>query len=1010
MKTRIKLKRNLRHLIGFWLLFLTFPAFGQTIKITGKVLDNNTKQPIIGATIHLKGSATGSVTDVNGEFLFTAKQSLPATLLITYIGYETQEIDVYEELPIEILIKENLNRLNEVVVVGYGTQKREELTGAITSIPVAQLKALSQTSIANGLQGLATGIQVTQSSGAPGSSFSVRIRGGNSITGGNEPLYVIDGFPVYNDNNQIASFNSNDIESIDVLKDASATSIYGSRGANGVIIITTKKGTTGAAQVTYDGSVGFQEISHKIALLNAKDWGIFKNDARINNGKPALYTASQLDSLGQHSTDWQSAALRRAQISNHQISINGGNEKTKYSVSLGVLSQDGIVINSNFNRYNGRVRLDSKVNERLNVGLNVNASYIDADNASTITNLLYIPPTVPIYDAKGNYTFVSPYESSVGNPIATLNRSINKSKTSELLASTFADYQLLKGLRAKILVGVDLRDYKNNNYTPSTLFEASNVGGIASINASFTRNILNENTLTYTTTFGKHNLVLLGGFTQQQSVTEGVVAGVETFTNDIVQFKNLGSGSTLVKPSSSYSKWALNSFLSRATYNYDQKYFLAASLRADGSSRLGANNRWGYFPSASVAWQVSKEAFLNNFKNAAKLSNLKLRLSAGRTGNQEIDPYKSEALLSAFSYPAGSGNTTITGYAPSQVANPDLKWETTAQFDGGVDLGFFNDRVKLTVDGYYKKTSDLLLAVPLPLTSGFSTSLQNVGSVENKGIEIALNTQNIQGKFNWSTDISYSSNRNKVLSLSNGVSTILVSGELQTGSAIIVGQPLGAFWGYKTKGLYRDASEIPATPLLANTKVGDVKYLDINNDGKITQAGDMTNIGNAQPKFIFGITNNFSYANFDLSVFVQGSYGNKVYSYILQQLMVPTGYQNVYGGFADHYTSSNTGAKYQRPNELITANPVSDLYVYDATYVRIKSVTLGYNLPSKIVSKLKISKARLYVTGQNLLTFTRYPGYDPEVNSYVSNSSRQGLDTGAYPTARTVSGGISITF
>lgn len=1035
-KLRNFLKRRLEYvypflsLLPFFIFFFSFStnAFSQNQTILkGIVAEEKSQETLIGASLRVKGTAKGTVSDANGAFQLTVDKKLPVTLIVSSIGYRTQEIDVYENEPLKINLAEDVNRLSAVVVVGYGTQKREELTGSIASIAVPQIRESGQTSFVNALQGLASGVQVTQTSGAPGGAATVRIRGGNSITGGNEPLYVIDGFPVYNDLssadagalsggtriNPLSSISPNDIESIDILKDASATAIYGSRGANGVIIITTKKGSTGTARVTYDGSVGFQEISHKIDLLNAKQWGIYKNDARINNGKPALYTAAQLDSLGQHGTDWQAAALRTAPVQSHQVSVNGGNEKTKYSVSLGALGQNGIIIGSSFNRYNGRIRLDSKVNDRLNIGLNLTESYSESQvvPTSVVTALLYMPPTVPVRDKSGNYTFKSPYESSVANPVATLDLETNESKINRLLASVFADYEIVKGLRAKVFFGADLLDNKQNRYLPSTLFEANAQGGIASVGAKFTRNVLNENTLTYAKSFGKNNLELLGGFSQQQSETEGFVANAQTFTNDVIKYNNLGSGSTLIKPSSSFVKWGLESYLGRATYNFDQKYFFTASFRADGSSRLGANNRWGYFPSASVAWQASKEAFLLDFTRALKLSNFKIRLSAGKTGNQEIDPYKSEALLSSYSYPSGNGATTITGYAPSQVANPDLKWETTAQYDGGFDIGLFRDRVKLVVDVYYKKTSDLLLAVPVPLTSGYSSSIQNIGSVENKGLEISLNTENLKTrKFSWTSDVTYSLNRNKVLSLNQGVSTILVASEMQTGSAIVVGQPLGTFWGYKTDGLYRVASEIPATPLLANTKVGDVKYVDVNGDTKITQAGDMAVIGNAQPKFIFGITNNFSYANFDLSVFFQGSIGNKVYSYILQQLEVPTGYQNLVADFADHYTPANTAAAYQRPNELITTNPVSDLYVHDASYIRLKSLTVGYNFPKNLTSKLKVTKVRLYASANNLLTITGYPGYDPEVNSYDSNSSRQGVDIGAYPNAKTYSAGVSITF
>ncbi|MDP4271256.1 MAG: TonB-dependent receptor, partial [Bacteroidota bacterium] len=951
---------------------ISLSTFAQQTTIRGTILDEKSKLSVIGATIKIKGQPGGAITDVNGNYSLKVK-SLPATLLITIVGYKYQEVDVYDAEPITIYLNEDFNKLNTVVVVGYGTQKREELTGSIASIPIGQLKEVTQTSFVSGLQGLASGVQVTQTSGAPGGAASVRIRGGNSITGGNEPLYVIDGFPIYNDNsaanagalngglgsagtsiNPLSFLSPNDIESIDILKDASATAIYGSRGANGVIIITTKKGKHGSSKVSYDASFGFQSISNKIDLLNAQQWAQYKNDARASVGKAAQFSASDIEAFANNNTDWQSAILRTAPIQSHQVSVVGGNEKTTYAISAGYLSQDGIIINSGFDRYNGRVNIDSKVNDKLNVGVNFIETYSTAKVVpdGVITSALYMPPTAPIYDANGAYTFKSPYESVVANPVATLNLATNESNTNRLLTSGYGEYEIIKNLKAKVLIGADLIYNKQNSYIPQSLYEGYTYGGLAAVGSRVTQNLLNENTISYTKSFdNKHNLELLGGLTQQQSVSENVIARTQNYANDVTEYNDLNGGSSPQKPSSSYQKWALLSYLGRATYNYKQKYFATASFRADGSSRLGKNNRWGYFPSASVAWQASKESFVKEFSDDIKLSNLKVRFSAGETGNQEIPVYKSKSLLSGYAYPT-NGTSTLTGYAPSQLGNENLKWETTAQYDGGIDLGFFKDRISLSVDAYYKKTSDLLLNVPTATSTGYSSVLKNIGSVENKGFEITLNTQNIKTKdFNWSTDITYSVNRNKVLSLSQGITTLLVSSELQTGSAIVVGQPLGTFWGYKTDGLYRSTSEIPATPLLSNTKVGDVKYVDISGEGAITQAKDMTVIGNAQPKFIAGITNNFSYKNFDLSVFVQGSYGNQIYSYIFQQLMVPTGYQNVVAGFNDHYTSTNTTAKYQRANETTTTNPVSDLYVYDASYLKVKSLTLGYSLPKKLISK-----------------------------------------------------------
>ncbi len=1022
------------------ILFLVFaslslPALCQSsVTLRGRVIDERTNEPVIGVTVKVKNTTVGTVTDAKGDFRFSVKHSLPVTLVYSIVGYKYQEYDVYENEPLTVPLSEDLNKLSTVVVVGYGNKKRDELTGSIASIQVNQLKETGSTSFVNGLQGLASGVQVTQSSGAPGATAIVRIRGGNSITGGNEPLYVIDGFPIYSDNNAanagalnggvaapagtsnginpLSSINPNDIESIEVLKDASATAIYGSRGANGVIIITTKKGSAGTATVTYDGSYGLQKVSKTINLLNAQQFAIYNNDARASAGLGAQFTQEQIEYFANHSTDWQTAALRTAPVTNHQIAIAGGNDKTRYSVTLSSLDQEGIVLGSDFNRYTGRIRLDGKLSDRFVAGFNFNESYSTSNVAdyATLQSVLYMPPTVSITDASGAYTFVNPYGTLVGNPIAKLNLSTNLSKINRLITSAFGEYELIKGLKAKVLVGADLLTNKQNSYIPSTIYDGYSSSGIASVGSKFTSNWLNENTLNYVTDINKkHFIEVLAGFTQQQSETEGVVAGASGFTNDAVKFNDLSSGTTIAKPISTQSSWTLLSYLGRINYNYQQKYFFTGSFRADGSSRLGANNRWGYFPSASLAWQANKESFLHDLTSAARINNLKFRLSAGVTGNQEISPYQSLSLLSAYSYPTASGTTVLTGYASSQVANPDLKWETTAQYDAGLDIGFLKDRIKITADAYYKKTSNLLLNVSLPSSSGYVSSLQNIGVVRNEGIELGLNTDNIRGKFSWNTNLSFSLNRNKVLSL-GGVSQILANTSNNNIGVIQVGQPLGAFLGLKTDGLYTDASQIPSTPLLSNTKVGDVRYVDVNTDGKITQAGDQTVIGNAQPKFIYGLINTFNYANFDLSVFVQGSYGNQIYSSILQTLQVPQGYQNAIAELANHYTTTNTNTTIQRANQSIANVPNADLYVYDGSYLRFKTITLGYTVPKSITSKLKIKKARVYVSGQNLLTLTKYPGYDPEVNFYSADASRQGCDNGAYPTARTILGGASITF
>jgi len=1003
-------------------------VLAQQLEIKGNVLEEESKIAIIGATIRIKGQKTGTVSNAQGNFQLKIK-SFPATLIVSSVGFRSQELEFYEATePITVYLTDDQNRLSSLVVVGYGTQKRSDLTGSVASVQVSQLKDAAPTSFVDALQGLVSGVQVTSTSGAPGATSIVRIRGGNSITGGNDPLYVIDGFPIYNDNkagdagsatatvgtasglNPLSSINPGDIESIDILKDASATAIYGSRGANGVVIITTKKGKAGKSIVSYDGSFGTQTLSHKIDLLNAQQWATYYNDAQ---GK-AVFTQDQINSYATNSTDWQNAAFRTAATQNHQITFSGGNEKTQFSSSLGYLGQDGIVINTDFKRYTGRISVNSKLSTNFNVGLNLNESYSTSNAATTgnITAILYMPPVIPVYDANGVYTLYNNYNTSgSGNPIAYLNTVTNQSNLQRTLGSAFGEYEIIKGLKAKVLIGADLLTNRQYSYIPKPLYESISSGGSASLRDKFTTNWLNENTLSYSTTINKlHNIDLLGGFTQQKSETTGNVSNSTGFANDATEYYDLASASTPTV-ASSYSGWTLESFLGRLNYNYDHKYFLSASFRADGSSRLGANNKWGYFPSASFGWQLDKEAFFKNIANSIKLSNSKLRLSYGRTGNSEIDPYQSLSLLSSNLYPNGSTSTN-TGFSPISIKNENLKWETTDQYDAGIDLAFFNQRIKFTADFYYKRTHDLLISKYVPYSSGFPVSLQNIGEVENKGFELALNTENIKGKFNWTTNATFSVNRNKVLSL-GGVDQIIIGGSTQVGNIIMVGKPLGAFYGLKTDGLYTAANlptDLSTTILASGTAVGDIKYKDLNGDGKITTAADQTIIGNAQPKFIFGLTNTFNYQNFDLSVFVQGSYGNQIYSYILRQLQTPNGFNNSIVGFADHYTATNTTAQYERANTAINNSTNSDLYVYDGSYVRLKTVTLGYTLPKNILTKIKASNIRLYVSGQNLLTVSKYLGFDPDVNSYSQDASRQGVDLGSYPTAKSITGGVNITF
>ncbi|HET7733985.1 MAG TPA: TonB-dependent receptor [Paludibacter sp.] len=981
-------------------------AFAQQIEIKGKVLEEGTKSSVIGAVIKIKGQKVTATSDVNGNFGVKVK-ALPVTLLVSSVGFKNQEIEVYEAEPTTIYLTEDQNRLSSVVVVGYGTQKRSELVGSIASVSTDALKKTPAASIDNLLQGAVSGAQVTQSNGQPGAGVSIRVRGGTSINAGNEPLYVIDGFPVYNGDasvdagvtsgssiNPLSSINPADIESIDVLKDASSTAIYGSRGANGVILVTTKAGKKGSSAITYDGYYGVQRVAKKIAVLNAQQWGALKNDALKDAGKNPFYTQSQLDSLGT-GTDWQAAAFRDAPVQSHTLSISTGTDKTKILLSGNYFQQDGVIINTGFDRYSGKLNLDHELNKKFRIGVYLNGSLTHAVVAptSTVPNILSMVPVVAVRDANGKYTSNSSFGATVANPIATLTEAINETNTTRFLVNGFGEYKIIEGLTAKVSLGTDIINNKQNKYTPSTLYESS-PGGNASIGSLSSLNWLNENTLNYKKTFGaKHAFDVLVGNTQQHSRTETFIAGASNFVSDAFTYNNIGSGTVVSIPASASSEWTLQSYLARINYGYDERYLLTLTARADGSSRFGKNNKWGTFPSAAFAWNASNEKFLKGLK---QISSLKFRLSAGLTGNQEIDPYKSLARLSNYQY--SFANSLVNGFATSSFANDNLTWEKTAQYDLGVDLALFADRIQLTSDVYYKKTSDLLLEVPVPYSSSLSSAFQNLGVVQNKGIEVGLKTLNLTGKFEWTTNFIFSVNQNKVLSLGTAdyffVTDPASTTTLPT-QIIKVGESVGSFYMYQADGV--DAA------------TGNQKYKDLNDDGKITQDADRTIVGSTQPKFLASITNTFCYKNFDLSIFLNSSYGNKIFNWTRANLELGTGYTGAVATLLNRWTATNTNTDMHKAIEN-PAVTISDRFVEDGSYLRLKNISLGYTFPKKLISKVKIKAARVYVSGSNLLTWTNYTGYDPEVNTNGQNSISSGMDRGAYPTAKTVLGGVSITF
>ncbi|GAB3925412.1 SusC/RagA family TonB-linked outer membrane protein [Larkinella terrae] len=995
------------------------------VRVSGRVT-SETGEGLPGVSVVVKGSPRGTSTDAEGRYQLSVPNE-NVTLVFSFVGYASQEQVVGNRSAIDIQLVPDTKALNEVVVVGYGQVKKSDLTGAVATVPVEEIKKVAVTSLDQALQGRAAGVQITQNSGAPGGTTSIRIRGGNSIQGDNEPLYVIDGIPFKNDGvsngssfNVLSTLNPSDIESISVLKDASSTAIYGSRGANGVVIITTKRGKAGKSTITFDTYYGVQNVRRKYPVLNAREYAQFVNDANTNEGRPAVYTQAQVDAFGE-GTDWQDEIFRQAPISNYQLSFSGGDEKTQYAISGGYFKQNGIIVNSDFDRYSFRVNLDRKLTSKIKIGnsLTVNRTVTnqarsdgDLGSAGLVTiAALQFPPILPVVTPNGSYLLTDPALAfTADNPVALARDNKNRNTAYRVFGSVFGDYQIIDGLNLRVSLGMDAVLQKQDSYLPRSVGSGLAQGGAAAIFNSQAMTWLNENLLTYTRTINTvHNITALIGYTQQASRTESNRAQARNFVNDNLGSSNLASGSVPLTPESGIGTWGLRSYLARINYGYKDKYLLTASFRTDGSSRFGANKRNGYFPSAALAWRVSEETFM---KSSRVVNDLKVRLTYGATGNQDgVGNYPAYSLLGTQNYVFG--NTVSTGLGPNQIANPDLSWETTTQADFGVDVGFLNNRITLTADAYLKRTKDLLLNVTVPSTSGFSSAIKNLGKVENKGLEFSISSRNIDGDFKWNTDLNFALNRNKVLDI-GGTPQIFAGSVANIGqglnSGIIrVGEPLGSFFGYVTNGLYQTTDELTALADPQARKPGDRKYADLNGDKKIDD-NDRTIIGRAQPKFIGGISNTFSFKGIELTAFFQGVYGNNILNanrYELEYLNATT---NQDRDMLNRWTPTNTNTDIPRASTTRPANRVSTRQIEDGSYLRLKNLQVAYNLPSSVIQALKIQSVRVYVTAQNFLTWTNYSGYDPEVNRFGQDSRSQGFDYASYPATKTLLFGLNVGF
>jgi len=1025
-----------RPIITFILVVLAQILAAQTITLTGLVKDEQ-NVPLPGVSVYIEGTTQGVITNLDGEFSIEVDRSVAKVISFSFVGFNLASRAITGDVTFyEIQLEPKFTQLDDVVVIGYGSQRRGDVTVSISSVNADDVSSPVNTSLDQALQGQAAGVVVVQSTGKPGAPVSVRIRGTTSINGTNEPLYVLDGIPIITKSeeltsgtlqgsniNPLSSINPADIESIQILKDASATAVYGARGANGVILITTKRGKTGKIQVNIHSSVGLQNLSKKLELLNARELAELGNDA-VTEARvyyPDIAYGDNFafpDRFGE-GTDWQGEIFRPAWMQNHQLSLRGGNEKTRYFMSANLMLQDGIIHNSDFNKGTFRINLDNDLSKKVRSGVNINFTKTishgvitgipNFSSSVTAMALMFNPAQEP-YDENGpgGYTYESNTINQVPNPVAEINETKRVLNANRAIGDMYLDWDIIPELQYKFKVGIDAFFNKEQQYIPSYIRRGQDKGKGYNVNIQGYTWLM-ENTLSYTKTFEKHNIVLLLGQTVQKYVSESTDIAIERFDDDRLGYYNLGLG--LDKTiGTGYNSWSMLSGIGRAIYNYDSKYYLTVSGRADGSSKFGRSNKWGFFPSVSLAWRVSGEDFLSS---VSAINSLKLRASAGTVGNEGIPSGSTISLMGSLPYFFGElPSSKVVGSYVYSLKNDELKWEVTTQFNTGFDISLFESRIMLTMEAYLKQTSDLLLYVPINRSSGFEYAWSNVGDMTNKGIEFSLNTVNLKGAFEWRTRLNMAFNRNKVTNLakSNDIYGIPIMNILDW-TKISEGKPIGVIYGYKTDGVLQ-LEEDPAEQPFFPSKIirhGDRKYVDKDGDGSITTE-DQYELGNANPDFSFGFNNHFSYKGIALDVYFQGDVGNELVNFNKFQLESFDGYQNNLKVALERWTDQNPTNEYPRANASPHGNFMSDVIVEDGSYVRLKEVMLSYNLPVKWYSKAGLSNIRVAVTGNNLLTFTKYSGFDPEVSIYGGSVFGKGADYGAYPMARTVMFTLNLTF
>lgn len=1037
---------------------LVVPAVhAQTLSVKGRVTGVSDADPLPGVSVVIKGTQRGTTTNSDGTFQIDVPDQ--ATVLVfSFVGYKSVEETVGSRVDIGVRLTPENKSLEEVVVVGYGTQSKRAVTGAVISVNYDKFKDRSFSNVTQSLAGTLPGVNISQSQGAPGASPVIKIRGISSITAGTNPLIVVDGVPLENFNLNL--INPQDIESVEVLKDASSAAIYGSRGSSGVVIVTTKTGKPGKVNVSANVEYGSQKVVRRVKMMDAQQYIETYIDAKNNawtaqggnagdpnSARPATLripedftTNPQQFGKG---TDWQDVMFRTAPSYNAQVTITGGTDKTQYMFSGAYLDQTAVLDANYYKRLAIRSNIKTQITKRLSAGMNIGITSIfdrteGTQGKSDVISLgLQSDPIFPVYNENGNlgfrdpnstwFRFTSYADMNLWHPYS-LTREVDKSRKSfNTLATGFLEYEIVDGLRFRTSLSGNLYNMRNSfywndkqKYGYSAVLAAQGNAGDA-----YMFNWLSENTLNYDKKIGEHSFTGLLGYTIQKQRDETMYVAATNFPNDLVH--TLNAGTAVTGGNTTASEWSLLSYLARVQYNFKNRYFLTGAIRRDGMSRFGEDNKFGYFPSVSAGWLLSDESFM---AGATAVNNLKLRASFGVTGNNQIPNYGAISLLAAAPYVNGAN--MVNGLKVSTLANPGLKWEKTNQFNVGVDLGLFNNRINLSAEYYNSVTRDMLLFVPVPDITGFSTQLTNIGKMRNRGVELNIATKNLTGAFTWTTDFNISRNRNKVLQLGPGNAPIQYVDNVVT-VRTEVGQPVSNFYGYIFDGVFKNQAEVDAYPHHASTTPGDPKVRDVNGDGKITDA-DRTILGNNQPNFIAGITNTVGYKGFELSFLFQGSFGGEIANNNVRYLGTWDNGRNFFGSMYNYWRSESEpgDGKHFKPsvNYLGLQKQFSSYWVEDATFVRLRNVRISYGLPAKWAAKLKVAGARVYVNAENVHLWSKYTGYDPENTTYGTTSysssmetsgsyssgnapvpgAFQGVDYGSYPLPRVITVGIKADF